>query len=363
MRTFILFWNPETSSFKLDDFQKQILLISTNKPKWSVWDYEEACSGDRFFMVRCGEGNTGICMSGYFASDPCKGEGESGDGREVYKVKLEADTAIHPDYRPILTTEELTKAIPDFDWTGGHSGILLDDSHAIELEMLWRKFLTENKEIFRQRAAYNVVDRSEIPSIKDRVQEVYIDLTKEAKVEGNIFLLGIHAKGDTIESVKRQIIEEIYQRTGKKPRIRIEFRQLFNDDPALFRKTVEYITKNKKRNTCIEWHHGGVEKNTVSWLSELGATTKSMKEYKFPEKIIKAVEVLRKRPKESYLQYVERVANNPIARVVLARRVNDALEIKSLEKIDENELKRINDDLAALHLLDPINKYRYLYGW
>ncbi len=41
---------------------------------WSVWGYEEACSSDRFFMVRCGEGKTGICMSGYFASDPYKGE-------------------------------------------------------------------------------------------------------------------------------------------------------------------------------------------------------------------------------------------------------------------------------------------------
>lgn len=122
MKTYILFWNPAISSYKLDDFQEKLGELEYNDLNWSVWEHDKASCGDRFYMVRCGEGKTGICMSGYFASDPYKGEDWSGKGKETYYVDLDPDVMIHPDYRVILTTEELSRAIPDFDWTGGHSG-------------------------------------------------------------------------------------------------------------------------------------------------------------------------------------------------------------------------------------------------
>jgi len=70
MKTYILFWNPAISSYKLEDFQREIDDYENADMNWGVWEYEKACAGDRFFMVRCGSGKTGICMSGYFSSDP-----------------------------------------------------------------------------------------------------------------------------------------------------------------------------------------------------------------------------------------------------------------------------------------------------
>lgn len=169
MKTFILFWNPAISSYKLDDFQREMEDVSEfcHDMNWSMWEHDKAQKGDRFFMVRCGSGKTGICMSGYFSSDPYKGEDWSGRGRETYYMDLEPDVMIHPEYRPILTTIELVNEIQTFDWTGGHSGRLLDEKSAEKLESLWKEFLERNDEIFKMRAFRQDVDPSDFSVIVD----------------------------------------------------------------------------------------------------------------------------------------------------------------------------------------------------
>ena len=158
MNTIILFWNPAISSYQLDDFQQELENIEWAGMNWSVWEHEKAHDGDRFFMVRCGEGKTGICMSGHFLSEPYQADDWSGRGRVTFYMDMEADTMIHPDYLPILTTEELQKAIPSFDWTGGHSGRLLEPELAEKLESLWADFLHKHKEMFIKRAARKDVE-------------------------------------------------------------------------------------------------------------------------------------------------------------------------------------------------------------
>lgn len=167
-KTFILFWNPAISSFKMSDYQG-LLDSRWEELNWSVWDYRQAQEDDRFFMVRCGEGNTGICMSGTFSSKPYYGEDWSGKGRDVHYMDLERDVVIHPDYCPILTTAELQTAIPDFDWTGGHSGRLLDEESAKKLERLWSEFLKKNEEMFLVRAAR--YDSDDVDSDSDEEDE------------------------------------------------------------------------------------------------------------------------------------------------------------------------------------------------
>ena len=160
MKTFILFWNPAISSYKLDDFQRELeeMTEGYNNMNWSVWEHDKAHAGDRFFMVRCGNGKTGICMSGYFASDPYKGEDWSGKGRVTYYMDLEPDVMIHPDYLPILTTNELINAIPSFDWIGGHSGRLLEEKNAEKLESQWKAFLEKNENTLKIRVFRQEVD-------------------------------------------------------------------------------------------------------------------------------------------------------------------------------------------------------------
>ncbi len=67
---------------------------------------------------------------------------------------------IHPDYRPILSKEELMQTIPGFDWTGGHSGRFLDADKAGRLETLWNVFC-RNIPKFTIRCAMQEVDHSD----------------------------------------------------------------------------------------------------------------------------------------------------------------------------------------------------------
>lgn len=157
MNTFILFWNPAISSYTMEQMQHD-LANWTHVKNWSVWRHKDAHQGDRFFMVRCGEGKTGICMSGHFDSEPYRGGDWSGRRRVVYYMDLKVDTVIDPEVLPILTTEELQRQIRSFDWTGGHSGRLLAEKKAEKLETIWAAFIEQNKRIFGKLSLRNCAD-------------------------------------------------------------------------------------------------------------------------------------------------------------------------------------------------------------
>lgn len=141
MNTVILMWNPAISSYKLEQLNHEIAEFPDCWYNWSVWEHDKAQRGDRFYLVRVGHGNTGVVMSGYFSSDPYQDEDWSGRGRVTYYMDMEPDHILHPDKTPILTTAELAQAVPDFDWTGGHSGRVLTDEQALALEKRWHEFL------------------------------------------------------------------------------------------------------------------------------------------------------------------------------------------------------------------------------
>ena len=59
-------------------------------------------------------------------------------------MDMEIKEMIHPNLCSLLTSEELAREIPDFVWTGGHSGQLLTQEQAVKLQELWGKYLDEN---------------------------------------------------------------------------------------------------------------------------------------------------------------------------------------------------------------------------
>lgn len=152
MNTFILMWNPAVSSFSWRDFKDSFRAPLWETYNWSVWDWSKAHAGDRFFMVRVGEeglhgkGN-GIVMSGFFISEPYRGEDWSGKGREVYYMDLQPDYLFDTGKVTTLTDDFLAEAIPGFDWTGGHSGRILEPDMAKHLEECWEKVLEESRNI------------------------------------------------------------------------------------------------------------------------------------------------------------------------------------------------------------------------
>lgn len=146
--TIILMWNPGISSVKLEDHNSCIPDMFTEDFNWSVWEYEKAKCGDRFFLVRCGDGKTGIVMSGVFDSHPYEAGDWSGKGRRTFYMEMVPNVILNPEVAPMITTADLEKAIPGFQWSGGHSGRILPPEDARKLETMWQEFLEKNHDAF-----------------------------------------------------------------------------------------------------------------------------------------------------------------------------------------------------------------------
>ena len=146
MKTFILEWRPSISSYKMEDFEQDFHFLEYGEFNWSVWDWENARNGDNFYMVKCGEGRTGIVMKGFFTSDPYEADDWSGKNRQVHYMDYRPTFMIHPNHpKGMLTTQELEKAIPEFEWNGGHSGRELPDELVGKLDALWEEYIGQFK--------------------------------------------------------------------------------------------------------------------------------------------------------------------------------------------------------------------------
>lgn len=157
--TFLLRWNPALSSYTMERLDEDMTDWANGEWSddfdWSVHDWQKARKGDRFFMLRVGEGNTGVFAAGRFTSDPFLGDDRSGKGREVHYMTMEFETVFHPERAEIITTEELRAELPEIDWSGGHSGVMLDAESAERLELMWRDYVGRNKSLYLPRAVKN----------------------------------------------------------------------------------------------------------------------------------------------------------------------------------------------------------------
>ena len=143
-KTYIMRWNPEISSHKLVDFEYGMKNFFDHDfyYDWSIWDYNDAEIGDKFYMLKVGCGKTGIVMQGTIVSRPYIDKDWSGKGRDVHYVRMEPECMIHPDKSEmLLTTDELSSAMPNIQWNEGHSGEKLDDVQALILDAIWDSHL------------------------------------------------------------------------------------------------------------------------------------------------------------------------------------------------------------------------------
>ena len=144
MSIVVIKWNPAISSYTLgrsDDGFEEAREYRNYEMNWSFWEHEKVHEGDRFFMLRVGEGNTGVVMSGTVTSEPYRGEDWSGKGRVTYYADILPDFMIDSEAGPVLETKALEDAMPDFQWNGGHSGMVLPEKYEEKLEWLWCEFL------------------------------------------------------------------------------------------------------------------------------------------------------------------------------------------------------------------------------
>lgn len=143
-RTFILMWNPEISNMKDEEWRDIVNHFPFYDLSWSIWDFEKARAGDECFLVRIGD-KGGIVLNGIFTKDPEMGKDWSGKDRTTFYCKIFPRFIMDAEKDPIITTEELQKAIPTFDWCGGHSGRLLTHQESQQLYQLWGEFCKSNQ--------------------------------------------------------------------------------------------------------------------------------------------------------------------------------------------------------------------------
>ena len=134
------------------DFLFAILRQET-EGNWSVWEHDRIHVGDECFLLKVGCGATGIVKAGVVTSAPYVSGDWSGHGRTIYYVDFESTVLVNPDTLPILDSTTLEENLPDFDWRGGHSGVVLDDTQATVLRRLWNGYLLENTTLFQSRFA------------------------------------------------------------------------------------------------------------------------------------------------------------------------------------------------------------------
>lgn len=146
MATYIIFWNPAISSYTKERFLEDFAELE-DVGNWSFYEHEKVKSGDTFFMVKCGEGKTGIVMRGEIISSCYEDTDWSPKGRKnIFYADLGASVCINPwSDAPLLTPDILTEAIPDFNWYGGHSGRRLGIADANKLEKLWKDYLDHSQ--------------------------------------------------------------------------------------------------------------------------------------------------------------------------------------------------------------------------
>ncbi len=149
-KTFIMRWNTDISNYKLCEFEEAMDDFADDffYYEWSIWDYQKVHWGDKFYMIRTGKGKHGVVMRGTIIGMPYPDEDWSGKGRRVYYVRMRLSHMIHPEKALLLlTTDDLGKAIPEFNWEEGHSGVILDDAIAKQLDGLWHDYVEKEQQM------------------------------------------------------------------------------------------------------------------------------------------------------------------------------------------------------------------------
>ena len=374
--TFILFWNPVISNITIEKWQEDIESDSEGW-NWSVWDYEKAHAGDRFFLVRCGDnGPHGICMSGYFISEPQLGEDWSGRGRKVYYMDMIPELVMNPDHAPILGEEELMKKLPGFDWTGGRSGRLLDAEMAAQLEKMWKAFLRKNNECLHPYVlrgnevvinSWRNYDPKKDKDEYEDIVEAYIELTEEGRYRIHDEFDDCEKEGDTLDEAK-VAFEEALREEYQEVRVEYLYYDYDYDDKSveLYGKVLELIRENHREQkdkagkpyighlVRVAANFNGDE-SFVALLHDILEDTKvnagDLEAMGIPKKIVNAVKAITKGEDEDYDSFIRRVGRNKLARRVKIADLEDNMNIRRLDSMNEEDFKRLQKYLRSWHYL------------
>ena len=138
-RDYLMRWNPTISSFTEKDFKKCIenMRCGNFRINWSIYEWQEARRGDKFYMMRTGDDKAGIAFCGQFITDPYPSEDWAGSNKRRMYVDMVCYEPVNADGKPRISLEKLQRFIPDFEWKKGHSGELLPEEVVDKMTKLW----------------------------------------------------------------------------------------------------------------------------------------------------------------------------------------------------------------------------------
>ena len=138
-KKYLMRWNPSISSFTEMDYEKCYvnMIHGMFRLNWSIYDWEEARRGDMFYMMRVGDDKAGIVFTGQFLTDPYPADDWGGSTKRRMYVDMVCMNPAEPGEMPRISLEELQNAIPEFEWSKGHSETLLSGDVVEKLVELW----------------------------------------------------------------------------------------------------------------------------------------------------------------------------------------------------------------------------------
>jgi len=74
----------------------------------------------------------------------------------------------------------------------------------------------------------------------------------------------------------------------------------------------------------------------------------------FPENVIKGLDHITRREKETYEQYIDRVIEDGLAARVKLHDLADKMDVSKAHELDETDIKRFNKQLTAFRRLDKV---------
>ena len=132
-RDYLMRWNPTISSKKCIENMR----CGNFRINWSIYEWQEARRGDKFYMMRTGDDKAGIAFCGQFITDPYPSEDWAGSNKRRMYVDIVCYEPVNADGKPRISLEKLQRFIPDFEWKKGHSGELLPEEVVDKMTKLW----------------------------------------------------------------------------------------------------------------------------------------------------------------------------------------------------------------------------------
>ena len=152
MKTIILFWNPEISDVSVTNF---CMSMRDERTTWEVHCHDRAEVGDIVYLVRCDKPSGGIVQRGIIVGEPIQAQHWYKEKAHAWYADIAVTHVMNPLTAPLITVEQLQRAIPGFKWDGGHSGRVLRAGWAKKLDQMWNKYLQDNPNLFTGSTGYD----------------------------------------------------------------------------------------------------------------------------------------------------------------------------------------------------------------